>query len=86
VVIGVCDLPDEKVEPALSLLHRLQKDNDPYPDDPLLSGKFNEETLEAFRELESGGGQQYSSVREMFADMGFGDVYDQEFGELQSGH
>jgi hypothetical protein len=32
--------------------------------------------LGAFRELEEGKGQKYSSVREMFSAMGFGDVYD----------
>lgn len=40
------------------------------PDEP----NFNEETLEAFRELESGGGTVYKSAEDMYADLGiFGD-------------
>jgi hypothetical protein len=66
----VRDLPDEKVSSALSLLHKFQEDDgDPYPDDPLLSGNFNEETLEAFRELEEGGGTTCSSLENLFAQL-----------------
>lgn len=38
----------------------------PLPDEP----NFNEETLEAFRELESGGGTRYESVDDFFAAHG----------------
>ena len=38
----------------------------PLPDEP----DFNEETLEAFRELESGGGTVYKSAADMYADLG----------------
>ncbi|MDR1377370.1 MAG: hypothetical protein LBJ22_07645 [Synergistaceae bacterium] len=79
----VRDLPERKVSPALSLLHKLREEDDPYPDDPLLIGNFNEETLEACRELREGRGTTFASAEEMFASMGFADAYARSIGKIQ---
>ncbi len=51
---------------AKARLDELEAKSGPLPDEP----NFNEETLEAFRELESGGGTVYKSADDMNADLG----------------
>ena len=73
---AIRSLPDQQVRVVLEFVRDLEEEEH-VP---------NAETLEAIREIREGRGQRFSSVEEMFTDMGFTDAYARAINEIQSGH
>ena len=70
---AIRSLPDEQVRVVLEFVRDLEEEEH----------MPNAETLEAFQEYEEDKWRRFSSLEEMFTDMGFGDAYTRAFGKVQ---